>query len=308
MRFGYKQQKNKNFTGEKMELLNKWINKSFKIDLPNDYLEFLKFDKMKENSGRRFDFYNGEKLNSTDIHYFYRYNSDGTDGLIWNYNNYLSEKIISKDFLPIAEDSCGNLICMSMNIQEYSYIYYVLHDSYEMTYYFVAKSFSEWILKTYQKKADKPLITDNKKTNEKYIEEKIYNDKENESVSLDFFNDNKMEISPSLKEFYLLNRSVDFVKTIEFSFKNTKYSFIFTSIFSLDRAISEYEHIIENNSHMEDYFPIGTTVNDNFIPLLKVKKRNKGKIYVFSAFSRDFVEVCDSIDTFFKLIDLEECI
>ena len=54
-----------------MEDFLKWIKNTFDTNLPNDYLQFLLSYDESSVVGKVFQFFENEKLTSTDIHYFF---------------------------------------------------------------------------------------------------------------------------------------------------------------------------------------------------------------------------------------------
>ncbi len=60
----------------------------------------------------------------TDVQFFLNY-----DEIIEVYDNLVSEKLIKKDFLPIAFDSCGNVILLCLrNDEKHGSVFYAFHD------------------------------------------------------------------------------------------------------------------------------------------------------------------------------------
>lgn len=297
----------------------KWVKNTFDTNLPNDYLQFLLSGDESSIVRKFFQFYEHEKLTSTDIHYIFKIGKKEMNGIEWNYNNYLSEEIIPAFFLPIAEDSGGNLICLSMSVEKHSQIYFVLHDSFEMTYYFVANSFSEWCSKMYSQQINRLKSESNTNTKFKEYSSKINSktitrDSLNMSLS-QFSSDNfasfmaneKMELPISLCNFYHLIDGREVNKKIEFVCKKskTKFSVEIPTVLSFCNAKKMYYELIKCEPTMVDYFPIAMSSNVNFMPLLKVRKRNKGKVYFWNAFNRDIIEAYDSIEEFFDEIGID---
>ena len=295
----------------------KWINNTFATDLPNDYIDFLVSADKNSIIGKKFRFYENKNLTATDIHYIFGIGKNETNNIKWNYNNYLSEGIIPKNFLPIAEDSGGNLICLNMNLKNNFYIYFVPHDSCEMIYYFVADSFSVWCSEMYSEQLIHPenknsIETRSKKQNID-IDPDIFSkvDSDDERISnydlAYFIKDEKMDIPESLRTFYHLNNEIEVNKKIEFIEKKhkTKYSVSMRSVLSFDKVIRSYYKLIEQEPTLADYLPIAMSANLNFIPLLKARRRNKGKIFFWNAFNRDIIEAYNSIESFFGSLGIE---
>lgn len=296
----------------------KWVKDKFSTDLPNEYAQFLVSSDKNSIVGKRFRFYENENLTATDIHYFFGIGDNGTNSIEWNYNNYLSEGIIPRFFLPIAEDSGGNLICLNMDLKENHGIYFVPHDNYEMTYYFVANSFSEWYSKMYSEQIIQPECKNNieikLEEQNSSINPEVYNkvnsdDDVSEASNDDlasFIKDEKMNISELLCSFYRLNSGIEVNKKIEFVGKNkTKYSVSMRTVLSFGDVKRTYYELIGQEPILADYLPIAMSASVHFIPLLKVRKRNMGKVFFWNAFNRDIVEAYNSVENFFRALDIE---
>lgn len=302
-----------------MDNFLKWVKNTFATNLPNDYLQFLLSDDKNSIVGKNFQFYENEKLTATDIHYIFEIGDNGTNCIEWNYTNYLSEEIIPEFFLPIAEDSGGNLICLSMSVEKYSQIYFVLHDSFEITYYFVANSFSEWCSKIYSRQINR--LKDESDTNSKLKEHSSKNNSktttiDNSDTSLSeflsgdldsFIANEKMDLPTSLCDFYHMIDGREVNKKIEFVCQKskTKFSIEIHTVLSFNKSKKMYYELIKSEPTMVDYLPIAMTSSVNFMLLLKIRKRNKGKIYFWNAFNRDIVEAYDSIEEFFGELGID---
>lgn len=297
----------------------KWVKNTFDTSLPNDYLQFLLSDDENSILGKSFQFYKNDKLTSTDIHYVFKIQKSVINSIEWNYNNYFSEEIIPAFLLPIAEDSGGNLICLNMSAEKYSQIYFVLHDNFEMTYYFVANNFSEWCLKMYSQQTDRLKVESNvntkfKEHSDNINSEPITRDCLDMSLSvvpsgnLESFKANeKMELPVSLCDFYHLIDGREVNKKIEFICKKskTKFSVEIPTVLPFCKAEKMYYELIKRESTMVDYFPIAVSSNVNFMSLVKVRKRNKGKIYFYNAFNRNIIEAYDSVEDFFRELGID---
>lgn len=300
-----------------MEDFLKWIKNTFDTNLPNDYLQFLLSYDESSVVGKVFQFFENEKLTSTDIHYFFKIGKNKMNCIEWNYNNYLSEDIIPAFFLPIAEDSGGNLICLSMDVENYSRIYFVLHDSFEMTYFFVANSFSEWCSKMYSQQINRQNDESNtiytfKKYGSEIYSNGITKDSSNVDVSEfsystidEFMAREKIDFPLLLYNFYSSTDGIEINRKIEFICKKTKFSVEISTVLPFDEAEKKYYKMAKSEPKMADYFPIAISSNINFIALLKVRKKNKGKIYFWNAFNRDIVEAYDSADDFLGELGIE---
>lgn len=109
------------------------IEDLFGHPLPAKYKQFL----LQNNGGRCepciFDFYENGRQTLGEIDWFLAVNDGGT-----KIHNDLKEYIytykieqghrIPKDFLPIAHDSGGNLVCISCDSSEYGSVYFWDHE------------------------------------------------------------------------------------------------------------------------------------------------------------------------------------
>jgi hypothetical protein len=132
------------------------IEHYIRLKFPEEYKEHL----LKFNGGQCtpniFSFVENGKETNSNIDWFLAIN----DG---KYNNIkedieilkIDEKRMPVHIVPIAHDSCGNMVCISCGIQDYGYIYFWDHEN-EVDYtvsgnddysnlYLIAKSFNEFL-------------------------------------------------------------------------------------------------------------------------------------------------------------------
>ena len=127
---------------------------------PEEYKEHI----LRFNGGRPeshyFDFVQGDYENSSDVHWFLAiYEGEFDD--FYDYLNDLKivEKRLPNHLIPIANDSFGNLICLSCGEADYGKVYFWDHED-EVDYsisddsdysnlYFISDSFTEFLNSLY---------------------------------------------------------------------------------------------------------------------------------------------------------------
>lgn len=110
------------------------VENSLGIKLPEDYKEFI----IQMNGGTPdedmlYDFYDEvlELENTSIIREFFSLYADDTilkNNLKVIYNTMKNEKTIPADMIPIADDPAGNIISLSLNRNDYGFIYYLNHE------------------------------------------------------------------------------------------------------------------------------------------------------------------------------------
>lgn len=129
-----------------------WFMETFGNVPPADYTDFMLSGKNTAYENFCYDFVNEYGNNdSSDIHYWFVMNTDKSyEDMIRRYEQACDNEVIDTDYLPIAEDSGGNLICLSMNDENYGKIYFAVHDSEEPTYCYIANSFTSFLALLYE--------------------------------------------------------------------------------------------------------------------------------------------------------------
>jgi cell wall assembly regulator SMI1 len=110
------------------------IENDLDIKFPKDYKNFM----ININGGvpeedMLYDFYDevSEIENTSIIREFFSLYVDDTilkNNLKIIYNTMKNEKTISADMIPIADDPAGNIIGLSLNKDDYGFIYYLNHE------------------------------------------------------------------------------------------------------------------------------------------------------------------------------------
>jgi len=128
--------------------------------LPNDYVEFMTL----HNGGTPeedvvFDFIDPvtRKKITTDIRGFYIFydcENDNYDNIVSVYNMMSNEGEIRENFLPFADDSGDNVVCMCLSKEHYGEIYYCDReleepDSGYLVMSKIADSFTDFLDKVY---------------------------------------------------------------------------------------------------------------------------------------------------------------
>ena len=144
------------------DTLIKSFEEKFDITLPKDYKSFM----LENNGGESdkdwiFDFYDNviQKNNSSVIRSFFRIYENKNEEIVYDDLEKIckimwNECTISPKTLPIADDPGGNVICISLNEEDYGTVYFANHE-YEDSdtgYLFMSKialSFTEFINKIY---------------------------------------------------------------------------------------------------------------------------------------------------------------
>lgn len=122
------------------------IEKDLGIKLPTDYKSFI----THTNGGipevdMLYDFYDEvSQLENTSIirRFFSLYVDDNTlrNNMKVIYNIMRKEESVPVDIIPIADDPAGNIICMSLNKDDYGFIYYLNHEFEEAETGYLMKS------------------------------------------------------------------------------------------------------------------------------------------------------------------------
>lgn len=126
------------------------------IKFPEDYKAFI----IKSNGGIPkenwlYNFFDKvtERKNTSVIRKFFSLTSDNSvlkNNLREIYNTMTNEKAIPNDMLPIADDPGGNIIGISLNKNDFGYVYFLNHEYDDLdTGYLIkseiAKSFSDFL-------------------------------------------------------------------------------------------------------------------------------------------------------------------
>ena len=143
------------------QLTNKSINsfeEQFAIKLPEDYIKFL----LETNGGMpeedwEFDFLEIDtlKYTSTIIQEFlvlYNEETTATDDLRKNYLIVKEENSLPLNFMQIASDPSGNMICICLSDEDYGSVFFANHEletteTGNLVTSIIAKSFSEFVSK-----------------------------------------------------------------------------------------------------------------------------------------------------------------
>ena len=143
------------------QLTNKSINsfeEQFAIRLPEDYIKFL----LETNGGMpeadwEFNFLEIDTLKNTSTiiqEFLVLYNEETTesDDLRKNYLITREEKSLPLNFMPIANDPSGNMICICLSEENYGSVFFANHElevtetGYLVTS-IIANSFSDFVSK-----------------------------------------------------------------------------------------------------------------------------------------------------------------
>ena len=128
-------------------IFEEWINATFGIKLPDDYIAFWEKRDFENYIGLSYSYGNDHDHNigTSDIHYFYIPSDHGENNIKVNYYNFLNENIIDRNQLPIAEDSGGDLICMIMDKKQSYNVIFCPYDDYQKCYYKISDNFSQFL-------------------------------------------------------------------------------------------------------------------------------------------------------------------
>lgn len=129
-----------------------WFKDTFGRLPPNEYTEFISGGKYTEYENLCYGFVNENGDNdSSDIHYWLVQNTEKAyEDQIRRYEQACDNEIIDSDYLPIIEDSGGNLVCLSMKDDGFGKVYFAVHDSDEPTYCLIADTFAEFLNMLYK--------------------------------------------------------------------------------------------------------------------------------------------------------------
>jgi len=127
------------------------FEKKIGLELPLEYKNFL----LKHNGGKcepcDFTFIEDDEESSSSVRRFYAIGGiDDYYDLQESIDNYINdEKRLADNYIPIAEDDFGNLMCISCNDSNKGQIYFWNHEgedeSSESNLYFIASSFDEFV-------------------------------------------------------------------------------------------------------------------------------------------------------------------
>lgn len=117
----------------------------------------------------------------------------------------------------------------------------------------------------------------------------------------------KKDFPESLIKYYDFINGTELNKTVEFieSKRKTKYTVLLKEMYSFKNAKKKYAHLIKEEVQLADYLPIASTENEKNMMLVKIKKRNKGKVYLWLGVFGENILAFDTIEEFLKKLDIE---
>lgn len=280
-----------------MKEFAEWINNKFKCELPKDYYEFIEKDDFLEYKNKTYNFMENGKKTSSDMHYFYKY--AGPDNLKENYSLFFKNGIIKKNYLPIGEDSFGNVICLYLGKRANGSVYFVVHDTPEHECIKINNCFGEFLS---QLQGEKDLYEKNNLVRKKAVVKKS-EFFENVLVSeIDeyraFLQKNSLKYSESFME-YMKEQAGNSIETyISFKSKQTNFAIYVKAIMTYKESIEEYMKNTESKKIGKSYLPFGVTISKFGKFLYKCNGKNAGMIYYYDGIMRVLYPAFDSIHDF----------
>ena len=122
-----------------------------------------------------------------------------------------------------------------------------------------------------------------------------------------FISEHKFVFPETYISFLKKYNGVEADKKLYFSFiSGTKADVSVPLVLPFGEAVKEFEVLRGHAKVKENYFPIARTASAYMGIMLKVKGRNKGKIFFFDGIRQtvDMIADYDGIDDFFKALDI----
>lgn len=283
-----------------MKEFAEWINNKFKCELPKDYFEFINKDDFSEYKNRTYNFMENGKKTSSDMHCFYDYT--GPDNLKENYSLFFKNGIIKKNYLPIGEDSFGNVICLYLGKRANGSVYFVVHDTLEHECIKINNCFGDFLR---QLQGEKELYVKNlkkRKENKSSKDGFVNYDNETDTLDTESYKNKLQEYRLKIDDnflSYIEEYAGAFIGTyISFNSKGTQWTVYIDSIMSYQESVKQYISNENNKRIKNNYLPFVHFLNKNIQCLIKCGGRNVGEIYFYDRIMNELSPAFKNINDF----------
>ena len=282
-----------------LEELKIWMEKRFSCGLPQLYYDMLQSDKLQEYKNLCFYFVENGERTSTDVHFWYAYDKDVS--YKETYSIYLKNGVISKNYFPVGEDSCGNLICIYLEKKNRGAVYFVDHELFSGSPIRVNDTFEEFIHNLgHNEDVETALVPARVTQKKKEVLESV---EVNEQQYVEFFQNIKKKLPEKFLETMKKRGGEIATKRINFEDLGVKCSWIVCSFLDYSESLEQYKECQKIRKLKNNYLPFMQSRKMDYVCVKCGGRKYVGAVYVYDGVMDQLYRAYDNIETFLNELE-----